>query len=76
MPPNILHPDSHILAVYVGNRGYYFEQQVSFDPAHGRSILGDSIRNAQTPEDIYHNLIRKRFQPPVHQVRLIQQNRQ
>jgi len=45
---NTLPEQSRILAVFLGNRGYYFDRPVDFDMKEGGSMLYNVIRQVQT----------------------------
>ena len=45
---NTLPEQSRILAVFLGNRGYYFDRPVDFDMKDGGSMLYNVIRQART----------------------------
>ncbi len=50
-----------ILAIYVGNRGYYFDFPVIFDPNGNRSLLGDLIFSSNSPSELTQKLLDKGF---------------
>ena len=48
--------NAKILALYLGNRGYYFDRSVEFDMQNDRSTFFDSINQSESPEKTYHFL--------------------
>jgi hypothetical protein len=50
-----------ILAIYVGNRGYFFDFPVIFDPNGARSLLGDIIISSDNQDAITQKLLDQGF---------------
>jgi 4-amino-4-deoxy-L-arabinose transferase-like glycosyltransferase len=51
------HPSAtKILAVFLGNRGYYFDKQVQFDLIEGKSLLCETIVQANTNSEALEKL--------------------
>ncbi|MFT5728343.1 MAG: hypothetical protein ACI8PB_002496 [Desulforhopalus sp.] len=50
-----------ILAINVGNRGYYFDFPVIFDQKGNRSLLGDIIDTSGSHDEVYQKLLNQGF---------------
>lgn len=53
--------NSKILAIFLGNRGYYFDRRVVFDLRHSRSMLCAMVRRARSAETIAARLRQKKI---------------
>jgi len=53
--------NSKILAIFLGNRGYYFDRRVVFDLRHSRSMLCAMVRRARSAETIAAQLRQKKI---------------
>ncbi len=51
-----LGPDTKILAIYGGKRGYYYDHPVIFEPEGKRFRLGKITKNSSTPREISQGL--------------------
>lgn len=49
---NNLPQDVTVLAIFLGNRGYYFDRPVRFDLLSGKSLLCSEIQKQTTPKDV------------------------
>lgn len=51
-----LPPDSQVLFIFVGNRGYYADQKYVNDMHMNRSKFQQIVQRSRTPEDVYQGL--------------------